>query len=139
MIIADTNLVSYLLIEGEQTPAARDVRRRDPDWVLPPLWRSEFLSVLTTAVRSEVIDEGQALSVWWSAQELFSGREQEPNGELVLAAALEHSISAYDAHFIVLATDLGVPLVTGDEDLAKRCPNLAVSMENFVFGLATDD
>ena len=47
MIIADTNLVSYLLIEGERTVAVRRVHEKDPDWKLPTLWRSEFLNVFT--------------------------------------------------------------------------------------------
>ena len=44
MIVVDTNLVSYLLIEGKRTVEARQVRQRDPDCVLPPLWRGEFLN-----------------------------------------------------------------------------------------------
>ena len=139
MIIADTNLVSYLLIEGERTPSARDVRRRDPEWVVPPLWRSEFLSVLTTAVRSGVIAEEQALSIWWNANELLSGQEQEPSGESVLTTALQYKISAYDAHFVVLAADLSVPLVTSDRDVAKRCPKLAVTIEDFASELKTEN
>ncbi|MGZ5446412.1 MAG: hypothetical protein ACXWLY_31220 [Thermoanaerobaculia bacterium] len=55
MIVADTNLVAYLLIEGDKTAAARAVWKKDSRWMLPTLWRSEFLNVLTTAVRSRVL------------------------------------------------------------------------------------
>lgn len=131
MIVADTNLVCYLLIEGEQTMAARRIRGRDADWQLPPLWRSEFLNVLATAVRAGVLDERQALSTWWVASDLFSGHEGEPDGDRVLTLALERQISAYDAQFVALAEDLGAPLVTGDLLIVERCPEIAISIGDF--------
>lgn len=131
MIVADTNLVSYLLIEGERTTAARQVHRKDSDWSLPPLWRSEFLNVLATAVRAGVLDTEQAFSIWWVASDLFSGHEVEPDGDRVLTLALERRISAYDAQFVALAQDLEVPLVTGDLLIVERCPEIAISIENF--------
>ena len=131
MIVADTNLVCYLLIEGEQTMAARRIRERDADWQLPPLWRSEFLNVLASAVRAGVLDEQQALSVWWVASDLFSGHEVEPDGDRVLTLALERRISAYDAQFVALAEDLEVPMVTGYLPIVERCPEIAISIEDF--------
>jgi predicted nucleic acid-binding protein len=131
VIIADTNLVSYLLIEGERTTAARRVHQQDPDWKLPTSWRSEFLNVLATAVRARVLERAQAFSVWWTACNLFSHQEIEPDGDQVLSVALERQISAYDAHFVVLAQELEVPLVTGDVAIARQCPDVAVTIEDF--------
>lgn len=131
MIIADTNLVSYLLIEGERTVAVRRVHEKDPDWKLPTLWRSEFLNVLTSAVNAFVLDRQQAFSTWWVAVDLFSGREIEPDGDRVLSLALERRISAYDAHFVAVADELGVPLVTGDRAVTRQCPDIAVAIEDF--------
>ena len=131
MIVADTNLVSYLLIEGERTRAARGVHERDSDWKLPPLWRSEFLNVLASAARAGVLDEQQALAVWWVASDWFSGHEVEPDGDRVLTLALHRRISAYDAHFVLLASDLGVKLVTGDRQIVEKCPEFAIAIEDF--------
>lgn len=131
MIIADTNLVAYLLIEGERTEAARRVRARDSEWRLPPLWRSEFLNVLTTTVRADVLDEAAAHATWRAALALFGRCEEQPEGGEVLATACRARISAYDAQFVVLAQRHQVTLVTGDGALVKRCPEVAVSIEAF--------
>ena len=134
MIVADTNLVSYLLIDGEHTGDARRVWEKDPEWELPSLWRSEYLSVLTTSVRAGVINREQALAAWHAGIRLFGRAEQEPDGEAVLGAALAYGISAYDAHFVVVAADLRVPLVTGDQALQKACSSIAVLTTDFVRG-----
>lgn len=132
MIVADTNLVAYLLIEGERTEVARAVWKKDPGWMLPTLWRSEFLNVLATAVRARVFDLHQARHTWHVALTLFANAEVEPAGEDVLDIAAERSLSAYDAQFVVAATDLDVPLVSADRRLLEACPDRAITPEAFV-------
>ena len=132
MIVADTNLVSYLLIAGEHTETARAVWARDPHWVLASLWRSEYLSVLATSVRAKLLLRDQARSAWRAGVRLFGRSEREPDGEAVLDAALEFGVSAYDAQFVVVAKQLNVPLVTGDRRLREACRPLAVSFVEFV-------
>ncbi|MDD5309824.1 MAG: type II toxin-antitoxin system VapC family toxin [Deltaproteobacteria bacterium] len=136
MIVADTNLVAYLVIDGERTEAARRVRMRDADWRLPPLWRSEFLNVLATSVRASVIDQDAALRAWEIALDLFGSCEAEPGGTEVLKTALRYGISAYDAQFARLAEHLGVTLVSGDKRLCGACASFAVSIEEFA-GMAS--
>lgn len=132
MIVADTNLVSYLLIEGERTAEVRQVWSADPDWILPSLWRSEFLNVLTTAHRAGVLSRDQAMLAWERAVSLFDGHEADPVGERVLLIAIEKHISAYDAQFVAIAEELGVPLVTADVRLATRCHPPAHLIESFL-------
>ncbi|MCO6439628.1 MAG: hypothetical protein J5I81_00810 [Nitrococcus mobilis] len=52
MIVADTNLLIYILLAGEHTLAAERVFQRDPEWAAPLLWRSEFRNVLALYLRS---------------------------------------------------------------------------------------
>jgi predicted nucleic acid-binding protein len=132
VIVADTNLVSYLLIEGEQTDAVRRVWTKDSAWVLPPLWRSEFLNVLATAHRAGVISQDQAMLAWQRAKALLGASEAEPLGEQVLRIAIERSVSAYDAQFVAVAEELGIRLVTSDKRICDRCPHVALSIEEFL-------
>ena len=131
MIVADTNLVAYLLIEGDKTDSARAVWAADPWWMLPTLWRSEFLNVLTMAVRAHVLTLAQAHDIWHVAQTVFGQSEVEPSGDAVLETATARNLSAYDAQFVVAAADLKVPLVTSDRGLLQACPDIAVAPERF--------
>lgn len=131
MIVADTNLVAYLLIEGERTAKARRAWERDPAWIVPPLWRSEYLSVLVTSVSARVLTEDQAAIGWQRGITLMRGREREPSGSDVLHTAIRRGLSAYDAQFVVLAQTLAAPLVTSDRKILRACPDVAVSLDSF--------
>jgi predicted nucleic acid-binding protein len=116
-----------LLIAGTRTQEARDVWAHDPEWYLPPLWRSEYLNVLAVSVRAGALARPEALLAWRRACTLLSAREVEPEGETVLAVALDAGISAYDAHFVSVAKMLRARLVTADRRLPYACPGIAVS------------
>ena len=131
MIVADTNLIGYLLIDGEQTESARRVWTRDPDWAMPPLWRSEFLNVLVVAHRAGALDRDQLVETWRRSTIFMNATELEPDGEQVLKIALGRDLSAYDAQFIAVASEFGVPLVTADQRVLTRCPDIAVSIHDF--------
>jgi predicted nucleic acid-binding protein len=131
VIVADTNLVAYLLIEGEKTDLARAVWTADPRWMLPTLWRSEFLNVLTTSVRAKVLTLAEAHDIWNVAQTVFGQSEVEPAGDAVLETAAARSLSAYDAQYVVAAVDLEAPLITSDRRLLKACPDIAIAPETF--------
>ncbi len=132
MIVADTNLVAYLLIEGEHTDLARSVYAVDDEWILPALWRSEFLNVLTLSVRARVLDEASALRAWRLAVATFGGSEHEPSGDSVLMTSLEMGLTAYDAQFVVTAMDRTVALVTSDRRMLNAAVDVAIHPTKFV-------
>ena len=79
MIVADTNVIVYLMIEGEKTATAQRTIRQDPNWFVPSLWRHEFLNVLVTFVRHGGIEIDEAIDIWQKSTLLFSPGEREVN------------------------------------------------------------
>jgi predicted nucleic acid-binding protein len=54
MIVADVNLLAYLLIEGEFTEIAERAYARDRRWIAPRSHRFELLNVLATNARAGI-------------------------------------------------------------------------------------
>ena len=132
MIVSDTNLIVYLHVESEFTSRARQVHALDPDWVFPPVTRSEATNVLATLAREKWMDaEGAAATLARIEPRIVAGSRDVPM-RAALELAIERGVSAYDAQFVVLARQLGVFLVTEDGKLKKRFPDVAVSMEAFI-------
>ncbi len=131
MIVADANLIAYLLIPGAQTAVARAVLLKDPVWHAPLLRRSEFNSILLKHIRRGDFDVVVAVELLESAQTLVGGREHHVVTADALRLAVTSKKSAYDCEYVVLAKDLGVTLVTADGKLADAFPGLAQSPIEF--------
>lgn len=131
MIVADTNLLAYLLLPGERTAAAEAVWTADPEWHAPVLWRSELRSVLTVQMRRSDLEPADAVAVAREARRLLDGREHRVDGHHVLRLASGTEASAYDCEFAALAEALSAPLVTADRGLAAAFPGLASTPEAF--------
>ena len=133
MIVADTNLIAYLMLAGDQTPGAQAVFRHDPEWTAPLVWRSEFRNVLALYLRQGHLTLTDAQQYMEEAETLMQAGEYQVVSAPVLALAEATGLSAYDSEFVHLAKELVVPLVTADKAVLKACPEIAVSMKKFVF------
>ena len=131
MIVADTNLIAYLQISGVLTLIATRVLQKDPYWITPPLWQSEFRNLLSGYMRRGMALE-QAQKIMENTLWLMEERQIVPNSNRVLALAANSACTAYDCEFIALAEQLGVRLVTADKQLIKAFPDIAISLEDFV-------
>ena len=134
MIVADTNLLAYLLLPGERTEAAEGVWRADPDWHAPLLWRSELRNVLALQMRAQDLALPEARAVAREAEGLMDGREHAVDAGHVLRLARASGLSAYDCEFAALAESLSAPLVTADRGLLDAFPVLASEPEEFAAG-----
>lgn len=131
MIVADTNVVIYLMIEGQKTEMAQRTFRRDSNWAIPSLWRHEFLNVLATLVRQGGVEIEDAIDVWHTSTQLLAFGEQDVDMLHALRLASLYNISAYYAQYVALALDLNVPYVTEDQQILRIFPNTALSMQKF--------
>jgi len=75
VIVADTNLLVYLYVRGQRTAQAEAVLVRDPVWVAPLLWRSEFRNTLAGLVRRREIDLDDAIRIAHEAEHRMVGGE----------------------------------------------------------------
>ena len=125
MIVVDTSVIAYLWLPGDRTAAAERLLRDDPDWNAPLLWRSEFRNVLAGCLRRMDLELETALQIADAAEAQFGGREFAVPATQVLARVHQSDCSAYDCEFVVLAEELGVPLVTSDAKLLKSFPAVA--------------
>lgn len=132
MIVVDTNLVAYLLVEGPMLAQAEDVLRKDPEWVAPALWRSEFRNVLAGLVRRKQIDPPGALAYWNEADSLVAVPDDLTESVEILRLAQISGCTAYDCEFVALAQKLGILLVTADSQVLKAFPGTALSPQDFL-------
>lgn len=129
MIVVDTNVLAYLWLPGERTPYAERLLREDPDWNAPLLWRSEFRNVLASCLRRGNFELETALQIADEAESQMRGREFSVPSAQVLTRVEGSDCSAYDCEFVVLAEELGVPLVTSDERILKSFPGIAKRLD----------
>lgn len=117
MIVADANLVLYLLVPGARTAEAEAVYRQDPAWAVPPLCLSEVRSVLLRYVRSGGLSMADAERIVARAEGLLAQHQVGVDSVAVLQLGHQSGCSAYDCEYVALAKALAVPLVTADRAL----------------------
>jgi len=132
VIVADVNLVAFLLLGGPERALAQRVLERDPVWAAPLLWRSEFRNVLATFMRQRDLSVSDAWRAHELAGQLLGGQEFAVPGERVLALVASSTCSAYDCEYVALAEELAVPLVTADRQLLRAFADRAISPKDFI-------
>ena len=132
MIVADTNLICYLFIDGEFTDSSEKVFQKDPWWAAPLLWRSEMRNVLAVSVRKNRLELKTAIEIMAEAERLLKGNEYATKSGAVLELTARSTCSAYDCEFVALARDLQVPLVTNDRRILADFPETAVEFRGFI-------
>ena len=128
MLLVDTNVLAYLLIHGDHTEAAQELRKRDSDWRSESFLLAEFTNVLASSIAAKRITLSVAQSLLTTATALFDGKLARMNHASVLATASRHRVSAYDARFLALAQQLNRRLVTEDAKLRAAAPSLTQSL-----------
>lgn len=132
MVAVDCNVLVHLLLDGEQTPRARALLEHDADWHSESLVMVELINVLATAMRARKLPLKDAAPVLTQAEGVVGSTLHTASRFDALAIAAHYRISAYDAHYLVVARNLGVKLVTEDARLRKSVPELTQSLAEAV-------
>jgi predicted nucleic acid-binding protein len=129
VIVVDSNVIAYCWINGERTALAHRLRRLDPDWHAPVLWRSELRSILTGYRRDGSLDGSLVRQIMAAAEAGLAGREHYIPSERVFRVTELSRLSAYDSEFVALAEMLGALLVTEDRAILAAFPQLAMDVQ----------
>ncbi len=127
MIVVDTNVLAYLLIEGDRTKQAQALFAQDSDWRSETFVLVEFSNVLATYRRMGALTSQQTQSLLAEAATRVRELVNVPNLQ-ALRCAERFAVSAYDARFLAAAGTLGGKLVTEDAKLRAAAPALTRSI-----------
>jgi predicted nucleic acid-binding protein len=125
MIVVDTNILAHFWLPSDSTELCDQLYQKDPQWVSPILWRSEFRNVVSLYLRKELIDLAEALLIMEKAELQMKDQQFQVNSVQVLHHVSESTCSSYDCEFVSLAKDLDLHLITMDKQLLWEFPNLA--------------
>jgi predicted nucleic acid-binding protein len=128
VIVVDTNVLAYLYLQNQYTQHAEALLERDPHWVVPLLWRSEFRNILAGYLRRGSLTLEDAIKLQAEAEALLAGNEHVVDSRRVLELVHKSDCSAYDCEFVALAIELGAGLVTMDGKLLRAFPSQATSL-----------
>jgi predicted nucleic acid-binding protein len=132
MIVVDTNIIGYFYLASEHSGQVEQVFSKDPHWVAPLLWRSEFRNILAFYMRKQILSLDEVLLIMDEAIGLMQEHEYEISSLQVLKLAASSNCSAYDCEFIALAQELDVPLITVDRQILQQFPLTANSLEAYL-------
>jgi predicted nucleic acid-binding protein len=125
VIVTDTNILVYLFLDSPYTDAAEQLQRREPDWIAPALWRSEFRNALALYLHQSQLLIKEAIHIQHLAESLMDDTYYDVPSTDVLWLAKSSGCSAYDCEFVVLAQRMDCPLITMDRKVVKAFPDTA--------------
>lgn len=132
MIVVDTNILAHFWLPSDSTDLCDKLFQKDPAWVAPILWRSEFRNVVTLYLRKGLIDLSEALLIMEKAELQMRDHQFQVNSVQVLHFVSQSTCSSYDCEFVSLAKALDLKLITMDKQLLKEFPQIAKHPEEVI-------
>lgn len=119
-------------MSSDQSQFCDEVFQKDPEWVAPILWKSEFRNVVSLYLRKGLIDLPKALQISEKAEIQMEDRQFHVHSAQVYDFVANSRCSSYDCEFVSLADDLNVKLVTLDKLILSEFPNIAIRPKDFL-------
>ncbi|MBI2570157.1 MAG: type II toxin-antitoxin system VapC family toxin [Candidatus Schekmanbacteria bacterium] len=136
-MVFDTMVLAYALlgvIPFRDDAAA--ALAKAPQVLVPDSFRAELTNVLWQWVKSRNVPLKRAIGLLHEAEALIT--EVVPATELTelaLQLSVANNVAAYDTLFVILGVERQVKLVTYDEELLRKFPNVAISPAAYVHEL----
>ena len=132
LIVVDTNIICYRCMASPYAGDADAAWQRDPQWIAPLLWRSEFRNALAGPLRKGLLTIDAAIEITNLAESLLAGREFAVSSSAILRLVDLSGCSAYDCEFVALAEHQNVPLITVDRQILREFPKRAIPLKKFL-------
>ena len=98
---------------------------------MPSLWKEEYANVIAKLARKVDRPLKEVMEHYEFVCEELHSYERVVDPSHALQIALNDKINIYDAHYVLLALQLNVKLITEDIELLKKCPRYAQNMLDF--------
>jgi len=131
VIVVDASMAMSWCLDDEATPAtdALIARVRSEGGVAPSLWRYETCNALVMGVRRKRLKEADVARLLDLLDGLpITAEIDPPNTKRLTSLALAHGLTVYDAAYLALALDRGLPLATLDDPLTKAARKAGVAV-----------
>ena len=132
MICVDTNIICYRYMASPFSAAADAAWAKDPDWIVPILWRSEFRNALAGSIQRHSITAEEASAIANLAEAMLDRKEFTVSTSTILQFVSRSNCSAYDCDFVALAQANGLRLLTVDRQILREFPQVAISLKAFL-------
>ncbi len=132
MIVVDANIPAYYYLDSEFSEMALTAFRKDPNWIAPVLWRSEFQNILAGYLRRKLIPLSQATAIMDEAITLLEETEFQIPSHIVLELVSKSACSSYDCEYVALAKQFDIPLLTNDKKVLDQFPETAIGLDKFL-------
>jgi predicted nucleic acid-binding protein len=130
MIAVDTNILVFLYLPVSHSEKAEQLLLKEPKWIAPVLWRSEFRNVLALYLRKKLLTLEQCYDIQTEAEALLAGNEYDLPSLSILQLVSVSECSAYDCEFVALAKSFATKLVTEDKRVLSQFPDIAISLSD---------
>jgi predicted nucleic acid-binding protein len=130
MIVVDVNILLYSYFPSDYKNEVDSLFQKNPEWMAPPLWRSEFRNVAVSYMKTGLSYE-RAYEIVELAGKFMEGSEIPVTSQEVMPLVNESGCTAYDCEYVAAALKRMVPLITFDKELLRKFPGIAFSIEEY--------
>jgi predicted nucleic acid-binding protein len=131
VFVIDASVAMAWCFEDEATHATEAMldRLRTDQVVVPAIWPLEVANVLLVAERRDRLNEAQASRFLELLAQLPINVDTSPTDMAgIVAIGRRHTLSSYDASYLLLSERLGATLATLDKALAKAARTAGVQL-----------
>lgn len=130
MIVVDTNVIAHFALNGLLKEKTFKLLRKEPNWAVPVLWKSEFRNVLALYLRKDLLSLNETFKIMDFVENDLNLLEYSISSYQVLEFVNRSKCSAYDCEFVALASQLNTKLITDDKLILKEFPRISIALRN---------